>query len=92
MRLKYAWCSSYQKNFDNCGWCWGGGGEGGWIQITNQITSDILAYRPSLLQRQQVIMQDGWVFESEPVFLTFMEPRNRFQGMNSASLCSLEGR
>ncbi len=22
---------------------------------------------------------------------TFMEPRNRFQGMNSASLCSLAG-
>ncbi len=28
----------------------------------------------------------------EPVFLTFMEPRNRFQGMNSASLCSLADR
>ncbi len=25
-------------------------------------------------------------------FWTFMEPRNRFQGMNSASLCSLVGR
>jgi hypothetical protein len=25
-------------------------------------------------------------------FKTFMEPRNRFQGMNSASLCSLAGR
>jgi hypothetical protein len=29
---------------------------------------------------------------SEPVFLTFMEPRNRFQGINSTSLCSLPGR
>ncbi len=27
-----------------------------------------------------------------PYFETFMEPRNRFQGMNSASLCSLAGR
>ncbi len=27
-----------------------------------------------------------------PYFLTFMEPRNWFQGMNSASLCSLAGR
>ncbi len=27
----------------------------------------------------------------EPVFLDFMEPRNRFQEMNSASLCSLAG-
>ncbi len=27
-----------------------------------------------------------------PYFQTFMEPRNRFQGMNSASLCSLVGR
>ncbi len=26
-----------------------------------------------------------------PNFQTFMEPRNRFQGMNSASLCSLAG-
>ncbi len=30
--------------------------------------------------------------QPETVFLTFMEPRNRFQGMNSASLCSLAGR
>ncbi len=27
-----------------------------------------------------------------PVFLNFIEPRNRFQGKNSASLCSLAGR
>jgi hypothetical protein len=27
-----------------------------------------------------------------PYFKTFMEPRNRLQGMNSASLCSLAGR
>ncbi len=27
-----------------------------------------------------------------PYFKTFMEPRNRIQGMNSASLCSLAGR
>jgi hypothetical protein len=27
-----------------------------------------------------------------PYFLRFMEPRNRFQGINSASLCSLAGR
>jgi hypothetical protein len=31
-------------------------------------------------------------WRTELVFLKFMEPRNRFQGMNSASLCSLEGR
>ncbi len=30
--------------------------------------------------------------ERSPYFKTFMEPRNRFQGMNSASLCSLAGR
>jgi hypothetical protein len=30
--------------------------------------------------------------QTEPVFLTFMEPRNRFQGINSANLCSLAGR
>ncbi len=28
----------------------------------------------------------------EPVLKTFMEPRNRSQGMNSVSLCSLAGR
>jgi hypothetical protein len=27
-----------------------------------------------------------------PYLITFKEPRNRFQGMNSASLCSLAGR
>ncbi len=27
-----------------------------------------------------------------PYFYTFMEPRNRFQGMHSASLCSMAGR
>ncbi len=29
---------------------------------------------------------------AEPVFLNVMEPRNRFQGMNFARLCSLAGR
>ncbi len=29
---------------------------------------------------------------TEPVFLTFTEPRNRFHGTDSASLCSLAGR
>jgi hypothetical protein len=29
---------------------------------------------------------------TEPDFLTFKEPRNLFQGLNSASLCSLAGR
>ncbi len=37
-----------------------------------------------------------WVYSQSfiqsPYFLTFMEPRNRFQGMNSASLWSLAGR
>ncbi len=28
----------------------------------------------------------------EPVFITFKEPRNRFQGIDSASLYSLAGR
>ncbi len=30
--------------------------------------------------------------KAEPVFLNVLEPRNRFQGLNSASLCSLAGR
>jgi hypothetical protein len=34
---------------------------------------------------------NNYLFMS-PYFETFMEPRNRFQGMNSASLCSLAGR
>jgi hypothetical protein len=37
----------------------------------------------------------AWVFNTKalsPYFETFMEPRNQFQGMNSASLCSLAGR
>ncbi len=29
---------------------------------------------------------------SEPEFLTFKKPKNRFQGTNSARLCSLAGR
>ena len=29
---------------------------------------------------------------TEPEFLTFKEPKNRFQGTNSARLCSLAGR
>jgi hypothetical protein len=31
-------------------------------------------------------------YTQSPYFKTFMEPRNRFKGMNSASLCSLVGR
>jgi hypothetical protein len=31
-------------------------------------------------------------FSDNKSWLVFMEPRNRFQGMNSASLCSLAGR
>jgi hypothetical protein len=34
----------------------------------------------------------GTVEDTEPECLTFKEPRNRFQGINSAILCSLEGR
>jgi hypothetical protein len=30
--------------------------------------------------------------KSEPEFLNFKEPKNRFQGINYASLCSLAGR
>ncbi len=37
-------------------------------------------------------LSHSWGLCSEHVFYTFMEPRNRFQGMNSASLCSLAGR
>ncbi len=40
-----------------------------------------------------------WIFfhreikiKPEPVFVKFMEPRNRFRGIDSASLCSLAGR
>ncbi len=34
-----------------------------------------------------------WVkFGRQPVFLTFIEPRNRLQWMNAAGLCSLAGR
>jgi hypothetical protein len=36
--------------------------------------------------------EGGRTAAQSPYFLTFMEPRNRFQGMNSASLCSLAGR
>jgi hypothetical protein len=32
------------------------------------------------------------ILKAEPEFLTFKEPRNRFQGINSASPCSLAGR
>jgi hypothetical protein len=32
------------------------------------------------------------LIDLSPYFETFMEPRNRFQGMNSAILCSLAGR
>jgi hypothetical protein len=38
---------------------------------------------------------DNWTSQprlQSPYFKTFMGPRNRFQGMNSASLCSLAGR
>jgi hypothetical protein len=37
-------------------------------------------------------MESGRQPNAEPVFLKFMEPRNRFQEMNSAILCSLAGR
>ncbi len=33
-----------------------------------------------------------YITNQSPYFFTFMGPRNRFQGMNSASLCSLAGR
>jgi hypothetical protein len=35
---------------------------------------------------------EGIKLALSPYFLTFMDPRNRFQGMNSARLCSLAGR
>jgi hypothetical protein len=35
---------------------------------------------------------EGIKLALSPHFLTFMDPRNRFQGMNSACLCSLPGR
>jgi hypothetical protein len=34
----------------------------------------------------------AWNSETEPVILNIYEARNRFQGMNSASLCRLTGR
>ncbi len=34
----------------------------------------------------------AWFCNQDGIFKTFMEPRNRFQGINSASLCSLAGR
>jgi hypothetical protein len=37
-------------------------------------------------------MEGAWLWTQSPYFLTFMEPRNQFQGINSASLCSLAGR
>jgi hypothetical protein len=33
-----------------------------------------------------------WLYTQSPNFETFKEPKNRFQGINSASLCSLAGR
>ncbi len=41
--------------------------------------------------KTQSIFPPGLRVQS-PYFSTFVEPRNRFQGMNSASLCSLAGR
>jgi hypothetical protein len=35
---------------------------------------------------------DQFPFDLSSYFYTFMEPGNRFQGLNSASLCSLAGR
>jgi hypothetical protein len=40
----------------------------------------------------QPTVHGGGVDKQSPYFQTFMEPRNRYQGMNSASLCSLAGR
>ncbi len=56
IRPKYALCGLYNVQFISEGMLIsvggvGGGDEGGRILITNQITSDILEYRPSLLQR-----------------------------------------
>jgi hypothetical protein len=50
------------------------------VSIPLQVTSPIFGFR---------IMR---IYYLSPYFLTFMEPRNRFQGMNSASRCSLSGR
>jgi hypothetical protein len=43
------------------------------------------------LQEQTVWKLKQEAGQLSPYFETFMEPRNRFQGMNSASLCSLAG-
>ncbi len=48
---------------------------------------DILEFSGETAGRQLIGRE-----QSEPVLLTFMEPRNRFQGINSTSLCSLAGR
>jgi hypothetical protein len=50
-----------------------------------------LSYRPARLYRLVDLIP--WKVEMvHSYFQTFMEPRNRFQGMNSASLCSPAGR
>ena len=49
----------------------------------------------ALIHKANVIqIQLGYFSEQllSPYFQTFMEPRNQFQGMNSASLCSLTSR
>jgi hypothetical protein len=82
-----------RRNFDNCGWC--GGGEGWrWVDSDNQ--QDYLRYLgipsiPTPKITKLLCRMVGYLNQS-PYFWTFIEPRNRFQGMNSASLCSLAGR
>ncbi len=48
-------------------------------------TSEESTYRR---KRSQLFL----IHTAEPEFLNFKEPRKRFQGINSASLCSLSGR
>ncbi len=51
-----------------------------------------LIQMPPTIGMLQIIYFRISVCSQSPYFLTLMEPRNRFQGMNSASLCSLAGR
>ncbi len=50
-------------------------------------------FKQTMVTRNRVGIRLPYRLASEPVILNvFMESRSRFQGMNSASLCSLAGR
>ncbi len=56
--------------------------------IKKTLSLTTIKYQP--LSRE--CLPNVFALDQSPNFYTFMEPRNRFQGINSASLCSLKGR